>query len=349
MATHEHHADLPWPNAVPKPIAGAVLPFPAFRCIPAACLLLLLGGCGKPADTAGGRVVAQVGSTVIREAAVCQLMAVRSGGNPGRFTNVVEREALLDELIGREAVYAKARAAGFDRRPDIQAAVEQMIVNRFREETLQPPRGGVPVTAEAIGQYYEAHRAQYEAPARARGAVIFLRVPATASAQKKAEFLAKAQGILETARQAPQDFGLLAQRHSEDQATRYRGGDIGWVTAPPNATSRDPALVAALLAVEQPGGLAPVVTTDQGFYVVKLLERQPVRARPLSEVAEGIRYLLTRQAEDRREQEFYAAMKAGLSIRINHDVLKEMNPPAAVGTLLPPRGPESVSAQIKDP
>ena len=84
----------------------------------------------------------------------------------------------------------------------------------------------------------------------------------------------------------------MAQNHSEDQASRYRGGDIGWLTVGDTNAPWDPAMLAAVSKLAQPGDLAPVVSTPEAFYLVKLVERQPASVRPLEAVKDGIAYLV---------------------------------------------------------
>src|SRR5438445_13676994 len=103
------------------------LPRIAFAC----CLCLLFPGVGcrdqnhvaTPAPTSG---VAQVGDASISAEAFKQLMQQRAGRDPSRYTNTAEREALLEELIDREATYAKAKASGFAQPPAIQESINRL-------------------------------------------------------------------------------------------------------------------------------------------------------------------------------------------------------------------------------
>jgi len=312
----------------------------------ACCLCLLLSGTGCRDQNHTGtsipaRGVAQVGDTSISEEAFTRLMQQRAGRDPNRYTNAAEREALLEELIDREATYAKAKASGFDQRPEIQESIKRLIASRFlEEETAKQP--GEPAVAESdLEQYYQEHHAKYAIPEKAHGAVIFLRVPATAAPEKRSELLAAAQKVLDDARMADDAsaFALVVQNHSEDQATRYRAGDMGWVSRDARPWGMEPGVGEALFSLKKPGDFTPLVSTEKGIYIVKLIEKQPVTFRPFAEVKEEIRYVLMREKQDQREKNLYVALRSGLDIRINRPLLESIKPPAARAGQSPPAVP----------
>jgi parvulin-like peptidyl-prolyl isomerase len=179
-----------------------------------------------------------------------------------------------------------------------------------------------------------------------RGAVILLEVPAKATAEKQAEFRQRAEASLKEALAAANEhaFSSLVMRSSEDQATRYRGGDIGWV-------SRDNAMVEAplreaLFALKKPGEFAPLVRTPRGFYVAKLLGRREATRKPLAEVQEAIRHQLSRQKAEKAERDFYSSAKAGLDIHVNHALLESISLPTETNE--PPRLPGTQTAQLSN-
>jgi parvulin-like peptidyl-prolyl isomerase len=88
--------------------------------------------------------------------------------------------------------------------------------------------------------------------------------------------------------------------------------------------------------LQQAGDTAPVVTTANGFSIVRLLERRPAGTRPFTEVREVIRYELLLQKRREREEAFFAEMKRGLPIVVNEAVLDTVAPPASASQSLPP-------------
>lgn len=192
------------------------------------------------------------------------------------------------------------------------------------------------MSEQEIQEYYEQHADKYYTPAKAHGAILFLKISPLAEREKRDEVLAKAQSLLDQAKTAaPSDFARLVQANSEDQSTRYRAGDIGWVSREAKGWELDSAATAALFSLQKPGDFAPLVPAKKGVYIVKLLDTQPAGTRPLKDVKDLIVYTVRKQKQAEREQDFFASMKAGLDIRINHPLLESIRPLPPLPITLP--------------
>lgn len=314
--------------------------------------LELLAGCGQHRPAEHGAVapavaepLARVGDQVVREADYQALMEQRANGDPNRFRQLADKEALLEEMVNRTAVYAQARAAGFEQRPEIQAAIQRLVVEKYQADQLNKLCPEKPVGEPELREYYQAHLDRWSLPAQAHGAAICLRVPATATAEQRAAARARTEALLAEVQRGPDSaFAALAQR-SEDQATRYRGGDFGWVAANGPAFDGEPAVTTALFQLGQAGELAPVVAGQHGFYLVKLLDRRPAAARDFPSVRAEVEFRLRQEQRGLREQAFYAQMKSGLKIERNRARLETLTLPPNLPDANPPALPGLVAPQ----
>lgn len=84
---------------------------------------------------------------------------------------------------------------------------------------------------------------------------------------------ATARSLLEQIRSGA-DFATLAVNYSLDLSTRVAGGDLGWF---PRGWLTVPEVEQAAFAL-QPGETSEVIQTEMGYYLVQVLERDPVRA-----------------------------------------------------------------------
>ena len=290
--------------------------------------------------------VAVVGSQVITLESFQTELARRAQAALGKFTEASEKQALLEELIRFEVLHQKALAAGYDKDPQITASLKRMVVAKFQEDQLAK-LGQPEVTPEEIADYYNTHPQRFGTPEKIRAALIEIRVARAAPAEKRAEAAARAEAVLAEARtnaSPDRTFGLVAQKNSEHQPSRYRGGDIGWFTVDTTNTEWPAAVLEALFKLAQPGETSQVIETPASFYLVKLVERQPAKMRPLEEVKDGVAYLVARQKEQQRQEELHAALKQGLNIQINQPVLESILVPTH--ELKPPVSPGDPTAQI---
>lgn len=288
-------------------------------------LLSWLPACSKPAalKPLSADAVAEVGGQVITRVAFQEELTRRGRLSADQCADPKVRQAVLEELICVEALHQKALAAGYDRDPEIAASRKRMIVAKYQADQLAR-LGQTNISAAAITNYYRNHPERFGTPERVRAALIEIKVARTALPEKRAELAKQAEaGRAEAVAAAAADgtFGWLAQQHSEAQASRYRGGDIGWFDLGQTNTEWPGAVMTALFQLTHPGEISPVIETPAAFYLVKVIEMQPARIRALAEVREGIAYLLAREQERQQQETLHAAAKQGLPIRINPALL----------------------------
>jgi parvulin-like peptidyl-prolyl isomerase len=307
---------------------------------------LVLGiGCGPRHQPAPVPInaVGTVGTAAITVEDLQREWARRAAVAPGRAPEVRERQAALEELIQFEALHQKALAAGYGQDPEIVAGLKRSIVAKYREDQLAkltPPQ----LSADDLTNYYQQHPERFGAPEKVRAAVIEMKVARTAAPEKRAEVAQRAADVRAEAvaiASAEETFGALAQKYSDDQATRYRGGDLGWMLA--GATNADwpPEVMQAVAQLKEPRAISPVIETPTAFYLIKLVDRQPATLRPFAEVREGVAYLLAREREQQQQAALGAAATQGLAIRIHQNVLEAATLSGA--TTAPPAFPGGVA------
>ena len=86
------------------------------------------------------------------------------------------------------------------------------------------------------------------------------------------------------------DFAEVARRYSMDPRTRFRGGEIGWVSV-----FTVPGEVLAVVERVAPGGIAEPVWSSGKWQVFKVFARRPSRVVPFAEARDAIARELTRR------------------------------------------------------
>lgn len=265
----------------------------------------------------------------------------RAGGIPSAYASLEQREALLEELIRRKAALVRAREQHLDHDPETAALVEQLISSRYIESELSKATEEAPsVTTAEIEEYYRNNAPHFRQPSQVRCGVIWLKSSAKAEPTKRDEIRLKAEGLRKAAVNADAAaFAQLVQQHSDDQSTRYIAGDTGWLKAEDSSTRLPREVVRAAMQLNQAGEVAPLVESDNGFYVVRLTEREAASLRPLSEVEDAIRYNLQKLKRQQVEQAVFDKMKDGLKIKIYQQAFDTLPPPSSTATAKVPRLP----------
>jgi len=177
---------------------------------------------------------------------------------------------------------------------------------RLREERVrQLVVGPVEPTEADLLAYYEANPERYQtAPERIRVGHILV-----AEAKLADELLAKAA--------APgADFAALAQAHSLDEETK-ESGETDWFSLYGSPFSAKVTDAVWPLAV----GEVKLVDDDEGFHIVKLLERQPAAVPPLAEIRDTVKADYVRDEEAKRWDDWYAARRERTEVKARDPVL----------------------------
>lgn len=273
--------------------------------------------------------LARVGDEYITREEFVAEMERRGGLRPGQYQSVDQRRSLLNEMIIRTALVDAARRDGFDERPEVARAMDAILVSRYQQSRLEPLRDSVEVSPSEVRAYYEGRADDYSVPARKRIAMIHVVVPENAAdeardrARERAEDALKAIGDLET---GVPHFGDVARRFSDDQASRYRGGVIGWISEEPVRPRFDTAVAEAAADLEAPGETTGIVEGKDGFYIVRLVQRESRQERSLEQLAPGIRQHIRREKLRAVERRFLDEQLARANPEIDEAALAEIQP-----------------------
>ncbi|HET7746728.1 MAG TPA: peptidyl-prolyl cis-trans isomerase [Vicinamibacteria bacterium] len=256
----------------------------------------------------------------------------RSASAPGEFASATQRAALLREMVDFEVLVARARSAGYDRDPSLVAAFKRLLVGKYQSDQLEARLEQVSVTDEEITAYFEARKDEHRVPGRARVAMIFVSAPRGADERKLAAARRRAEEALAAAREvtdAARGFGAVAGRFSDDQATKFVGGAVGWLVQGQTGYRLDPAAVDAAFQLAAVGDFSGIVRGEDGFYLLRLVDRVESAVRPLSAVKEGIRLRLLQEKKARLQEQFVAEAKQAVKVEIRKGVLESIPMPAA--------------------
>ena len=267
-----------------------------------------------------------------------------SGVTVRRFATEWERRAnlgnasitparVLDELIDQEAAYQQAVRSGLLQQPETQMAIRSFVAARYREGQQPAAATNLPTT-ETLRAYYDQNVASFRRPPAINPAVIRLEYHRKATPERQAEAMGAAravreQAVAESGKQA--NFGRLAQDRSVDQATRYRGGELGWLTREQAVLRLPGPVVEAAFQLAKPGDISEPLLADGGLYLLKLVALRPEQARPFDEVRPQIEHDLSRRRVAEQEVQSRERLRQGLSVRVDQDRLSHVatnRPPA---------------------
>jgi peptidyl-prolyl cis-trans isomerase D len=136
----------------------------------------------------------------------------------------------------------------------------------------------IQVAESQVQTFYDSHKDQYRVPERVKVRHIMI---STAGKPKEElpKLKAKAEDLLKQVK-AGGDFSKLAEKNSDDTTSGKQGGDLGWIV---RGQMQAADLETATFALK-PNEISNLVTTQYGYDIVQVLEKEQARLRPLEEV-----------------------------------------------------------------
>ncbi|MCX7562780.1 peptidyl-prolyl cis-trans isomerase [Xanthomonadaceae bacterium XH05] len=311
---------------------------------------LARSGQGTSDNEVPARWVARIDDNYIAESAFIDEMRRRGGERPGQFQELEQKRQLLDDLVYRAVLVKAAERAGVTAQPELRRAVDQLIANRYLQDTLRQTQRELNVSDDEVRAFYDKSADEYSVPARKRVAMLKISVSPDAGEPAWNEALAKMRDARTQAQKLDAGvphFGPLARDFSDDPASRYRGGVIGWIAeGRSDRYSHDRAVIDATRALDEPGSLSDVLRGQDGVYLVRLVESEPRQTRSFDQLAAGIRQRLMQQRLAESEQQFRQRLMREVGVEVRESVLAAISPLGPPGQI--PSQPQQPPAMPKD-
>ncbi|MGA2881034.1 MAG: peptidylprolyl isomerase [Bryobacteraceae bacterium] len=156
-----------------------------------------------------------------------------------------------------------------------------------------------------VQDYYNAHKDEYRTPERVHARHILLSI-ANKPKDEVPKIQAQAEALLKQIKGGA-DFADLAKKNSQDPGSAQKGGDLGWVSRGQMVKNFEDAVFTL-----KPNEISNVVTTEYGFHIIQVLEKQPAHLQTLDEVKPAILATLKNQTVFDRMQELVDKAHAAL-------------------------------------
>lgn len=204
----------------------------------------------------------------------------------GQFEDRVRKDLIMRKAQGLFASALKTTSLEEEKDRQAQSTKLDFEVLTINEDVLKAKLPVAPADIKAylankenldkLRKSYDENVGQYAEPEQVRARHILIKVDPSqpgsdAEAKKKIEEIAKEA--------ATGDFGKLAQKYSDDTASKPQGGDLGFF-------SRErmvPEFATAAFAL-QPGKVSEPVKTDFGYHLIKVEERKAAHTKTFEEV-----------------------------------------------------------------
>ena len=187
---------------------------------------------------------------------------------------------------------------------------------RYALLDLAKLRATTTVGDDALRAYYNSHIDEYKVENRVHVEHILFKTVGKTDAEI-AEIRQKAEGVLKQAKSGA-NFEDLAKKFSEDDGTKPKGGDLGWIVEGQTV----PEFQQAAFTLPK-GSISELVKTQYGFHIIKVLDHEQAHTKSFEEVRSTIEPIVLDEKVSAAANDF--AEKIAAAIRqSNHQPLDDL-------------------------
>ena len=289
-------------------------------------------------------VTAQGGVEVTFQDVDAEAANIPDKDRPGFFDSPNRIESTLMGLLQKKELAAEARAQHLDRDPAVKAQIELAITTALAKAQVDHYRKSLklPDFDMLAKEYYVAHKDDFLEKGKVE--VQHVLVGTKNNAHTDAEAKALIGKIEAEAKAHPDRFDDLVTKYSDDPSKAKNEGHIANATSPKMA----PQFAEAAGRLQTPGEISPIVKTEFGYHVLKLVERKPDNQLTFDQVHNRI---VTQLKQNYIEQQMtqYTNEFRGKPLQANPDAVASLRTRyAPAGWVSPEQAAEGAAAKNQD-
>jgi len=181
----------------------------------------------------------------------------------------------------------------------------QRAIDRLLAQEVDPT---VSVSEAEIRRFYDTNPQRYHAPEKIRVRHILIR-KGTGDEPETHEAARRSMTTIKEKLDRGEDFAILAQDYSQEP-TGAQGGDLGYLQRGQLLPSIEPAVFD--LAV---GEISPILTTEQGYHLFQVVDRQPASETAYEEARADIEKTLIQRKREDAVRAYIASLRKQADIR----------------------------------
>jgi hypothetical protein len=225
--------------------------------------------------------------------------------------------------------------------PELQKAIRRVVAGKVREnltKSLSKPSADASVGPMEIERVYRSQSQRWQRPPAWNIAWLVASVSPKAEPARRAAVRERLEGYrreIQAGADPKATFAILCSNHSDDTATRYLRGELGWLQREQLAGRIGESVAEEALLLSSTNRLSAVLESPTRMVLLLHLGHRPVQMRPLDEVAPQIRFEIGKQREDELQRALAQELNRRVPVQTNLAVLARLKAPV-VPTTTPP-------------
>ena len=252
---------------------------------------------------------------------------------------------VLATFVGDWQAYLAAGEMGLLEDPELQKAIRRLVAGKVREslsKTLSKPSSDAPIEPMEIEAVYRSQPQRWQRPPAWNIAWLVASVSPKAEPSRRAAVRERLEGYrreILAGGDPKAVFAILCSNHSDDTATRYLRGELGWLLREQLVGRMGEAVAEEAILLNPTNRLSAVLESPTRMVLLMHLGHRLVQMRPLDEVAPQIRTEMGKQRDEELKRALAQELNRRVPVQTNLAVLARLKAPVVPVTTPRPPSP----------
>ena len=252
---------------------------------------------------------------------------------------------VLATFVGDWQAYLAAGEMGLLEDPELQKAIRRLVAGKVREslsKTLSKPSSDAPIEPMEIEAVYRSQPQRWQRPPAWNIAWLVASVSPKAEPSRRAAVRERLEGYrreILAGGDPKAVFAILCSNHSDDTATRYLRGELGWLLREQLVGRMGESVAEEAILLNPTNRLSAVLESPTRMVLLMHLGNRLVQMRPLDEVAPQIRTEMGKQRDEELKRALAQELNRRVPVQTNLAVLARLKAPVVPVTTPRPPSP----------
>jgi peptidyl-prolyl cis-trans isomerase C len=280
-------------------------------------VLLLTFSLIRPAVAGQEEVIAKIGSMTVTASDFDRLVQFFSEQSHRDLSKDMQfKRSLFDGMVKRLALLEIAKRKGIDKVKGMRLILDFVDGNVLSTELIGQELGKkANVSEDEMLAYYRINQKEFRKPASAKVKQIFIKAAGGETAETSEKARERAEEVLRRLKSG-ESFAKLAAEFSDDEATKAKGGDLGYIFEGRYGKQIDDTIFKM-----KAGELSGVIEFPDGYRIFLVEKRRDAYTEPFKDVKEKIRVSIVEQTRKGIADELLEKAKKELGVEVHPEFL----------------------------
>ena len=288
-------------------------------------LMCISCSCEKSANVlypndGGSKTIAEFGGVRLSDKYIKNYIDNLNDYLKSRYNTPERKEELITKIIEGELIARKAILDGALDDPVLLSQLKNTIARYYSGTTLKVKiEESLKITEDEMKKYYEEKKDTFNTPEKVKASHILIKVD-----ENKDKEAAKklAEKVAEEARKSAKDMGSfakLAEKYSEDEGSKKRGGDLGYFERTEEGGKMVKEFSDGAFALKEVGDISDPVESQFGFHIIKLTGKKDKVEKTFEDVKNSIENTLKTEKRKSGYENTVEEIKKELGYKFDKD------------------------------